>query len=144
MLRFNDKGIYLLGLKTTIKDNIIMYNNEGIELRGSQNVLTNNQIANNYNFGLYLFYASLCLVQLNNFINNQKHTGFEIFSRKGNQFLSNYWDNSLGFGPKAIFGMRYIQFFVDYWGNPLYLSIPWVQFDWHPAKEPYNIQSPSI
>jgi parallel beta-helix repeat protein len=138
-LRFNDKGIYLLGLKNTIKDNIITYNNEGIELRGLQNVLTNNQIANSHGIGLYLFYASSCLIRSNNFINNQKHAGFEMFSRRGNQFLTNYWDTSGGFGPKAIFGMRHIQFFVDYWGNPLYFSFPWVQLDWHPAKEPYDI-----
>ncbi|MDG6219777.1 MAG: NosD domain-containing protein, partial [Candidatus Thermoplasmatota archaeon] len=139
ILLFNDKGIYLLGLKTTIKNNSIMNNNNGIEIRGSKNVLTNNQIAKCNIIGLSLFDASSCLIHSNNFIDNQKHAGFKIFSRKGNHFQNNYWDNSVIIGPKIIPGMRHIQFFVDYWGNPLYLSIPWIQFDWHPAQEPYNI-----
>ena len=39
----------------------------------------------------------------------------------------NYW-NRPRFLPKPIFGSRG---FIG--------IIPWVQFDWHPAKEPYDI-----
>jgi len=42
----------------------------------------------------------------------------------------NYWDNWIGFGPKLIFGRRGLL------GNR-----PWVNFDWHPAGEPYDIPS---
>ncbi|MDG6219419.1 MAG: right-handed parallel beta-helix repeat-containing protein [Candidatus Thermoplasmatota archaeon] len=108
---------------------------------GSQNVLTKNQIAHCNTIGLYLFDASWTSIQSNNCIDNQKDAGFEIFSRMKNHFLNNYWDTSVKFGLKVIYGTRYIQikYFLDYQGNPIYLPLAWTQFDWNPAQEPYSI-----
>ena len=50
----------------------------------------------------------------------------------------NYWDNWMGIGPKLISGMIILQgFLLDYF-------IPWINFDWHPAKEPYDIPVPEV
>jgi len=51
----------------------------------------------------------------------------------GNHWDSNYWDKWIGFGPKLIFGRIGL--------NGL---IPWVNFDWHPAEEPYDIPKIAI
>ncbi len=53
-------------------------------------------------------------------------------------WIENYWDDWIGFGPKLILGLFVSHgFFRDYF-------IPWFNFDWHPAKEPYNIQVPEV
>jgi hypothetical protein len=49
-----------------------------------------------------------------------------IISIITNGFDGNYWDDWIGFGPKLIRGAV--------------LFIPWIEIDWHPAKEPYDIQ----
>jgi len=50
-----------------------------------------------------------------------------------NQWNNNYWDDYLGFGPKVIPGKIHIPQIPS-------LTIPWFNFDWHPAKEPFDIQ----
>jgi parallel beta-helix repeat protein len=165
-IRFNKYGIGLYQVsKNTIRDNIIENNYQGIYVSGgSQNFITNNLINNSTTDGLYLFYSSLCLInsntfinnmknglylyesslcliKSNNFINNQKNAGFEMYSLTlGNHFRKNYWNSSVGFGPKVIWGL--LNIIIDYdpkHGYPIYYAIPWVQFDWFPAKEPYDI-----
>jgi parallel beta-helix repeat protein len=140
-IRFNKNGISLDGSKNTIRDNIIKNNNEGIEVwPGFRNRITNNIIANSMTLGLYLYDNSWCLIKSNNFINNQKHTDFEKFSILRNLFQNNYWSDSTGFGPKLIWGLQNIKIgYNSRLGIPIYLTIPWVQFDWFPAKEPYDI-----
>lgn len=140
-IRFNKNGIALDGSKNTIRDNIIENNDEGVELwSGLRNVITNNIIANSTTIGLFLYDNSWCLIKSNNFINNQKHAYFKKYSMLRNYFLKNYWSNSTGFGPKAIWGLQNIKIgYNPRLGIPIYLTIPWVQFDWFPAKNPYNI-----
>ena len=80
-------------------------------------------------------------------VKNHKHISLRsryknLIQPMGNSFISNfvfsrwngnYWDNWLGIGPKMIFGGK--EFIV----GGLRISIPWFNFDWHPAKEPYDI-----
>jgi parallel beta-helix repeat protein len=139
-LQFNKKGMDLTGSKNTIKDNIIKNNNEGIEVSlGSNNVISNNIIANCTNIGLNLYDTSKCLIKENNFLNNNKHAFFEKYSIKRNYFRNNYWDSSVSFIIKIIFGLQNIFAGYDRWGIPTYFEIPWAQFDWRPAPEPYDI-----
>ena len=54
-----------------------------------------------------------------------------------NRWIGNYWDTWKGIGPKIILG-----FTVFEWYGELIFFIflfPWVEFDWHPAQEPYDI-----
>ena len=58
----------------------------------------------------------------------------------GTIFFKNYWKPYIGFGPKAIWGLRWIfDGFDPYYGFPNFQIIPWVKFDWNPAKKPYDI-----
>lgn len=50
-----------------------------------------------------------------------------------NKWSRNYWDRPRLL-PKPIIGTRRIVINED-----LFLDIPWVNFDWHPAQEPYDI-----
>ena len=84
-----------------------------------------------YDGGVYLCYATNCVVRENNFINSGCKITF-IYSilngpiRSNNKFEGNYWYEPRTV-PKFIFGM-------------FTLFIPWFHIDWHPAQEPYDIE----
>jgi parallel beta-helix repeat protein len=139
-IRYNNKGLVIPGAKNTIRDNIVENNGQGIVVSfGSQNLITNNMIANSTTIGLDLGDSVFCQVKSNNFINNQKDASFEKYSIFRNYFQRNYWSSSVGFGPKAIRGLQYIVVGFDWYHGFTYRSIPWVQFDWFPARHPYDI-----
>ena len=66
----------------------------------------------------------------NNIFNNYRDV--IINSSFVNSWVNNYWDNYLGFGPKIIVGWIYLPLKRE-------IIIPWFNFDWHPAKEPYDV-----
>jgi len=134
-------------------------------------VVENNLFQNNYIAiqPLAGSVSSPCIIRNNNFINNKIHAFFNYaFLSKISDYLpsnlknnlinelslknlqssknkiitqdliwdGNYWDNWIGFGPKLIFGLNIIK------GFPATFTIPWFTFDWHPAKEPYDINFP--
>ena len=72
-------------------------------------------------------------IKNNNFKGNILHAQFDdsLF----NTWEGNYWGRSRLF-PKFIFGMLCI-IPPDLYSEGLY--IPWVNIDWNPAKEPYDI-----
>jgi len=74
-------------------------------------------------FGIYLGLDQVCsifnVIKQNNFIETRLTFYLSFF----NYWIGNYYDTWIGFGPKII------------WGHGLFF--PWVNFDWHPVKEPY-------
>lgn len=62
----------------------------------------------------------------NNFLNN--HLDAKFMNAFLLQWKENYWGRPL-FRPKIIPG------YFTFW----YILIPWINVDWHPAKEPYDI-----
>lgn len=102
-------------------------NGSGIECFLStlfRNYFIRNSISNNV-IGMYLAVTSLTVIKENNFIGNQQPAFFT--ASFFNIWDLNYWGKSSYF-PKLIpgrFGLRGI--------------IPIVNFDWHPAQEPYDI-----
>lgn len=102
-------------------------NGSGIECFLStlfKNYFIRNSISN-YALGMYLGITSLSVIKENNFIGNQQAAFFT--ASFFNAWDLNYWGKSSNF-PKLIpgrFGLRGI--------------IPIVNFDWHPAQEPYDI-----
>jgi len=113
---FNDEfGITLIGYGCLISENNIERQNRGLWLIGLNNTISNN-----------------------NFINNSRHAIIEVnpsdepSNNKRNRWIGNYWGRPRIL-PKPIFGGRR----VDILKIPF--SIPWLNFDWHPAKEPYDI-----
>lgn len=138
-IRFNRNGIRVEGSKNIIQGNIVENNDKGIRVIGSLNKILNNDIRNSTTTGLYLYDAERCLIKSNNFINNQDHAEFEKYSMLGSHFRRNYWGNSTGVGPKIIWGSRGFVVGFDRNGWPIIQMVPWMQFDWFPVKEPYDI-----
>ncbi len=61
---------------------------------------------------------------------------FLDFLRK-DRWIGNYWDTWKGVAPKIIPGILIFGIPVGEWGIPI--PVPCFVFDWHPAKEPYDI-----
>lgn len=124
----NKDGISVRSSKNNnITLNIISNNRYGIwlVLSSDNNVISGNDIIEN-NCGFYLSGSSTNQVILNDFENNILNAFFvncdDIY------WKSNYWDR-FRLCPKPIFGI------MKKWG----LWIPQINFDLHPAKEPYDI-----
>ena len=111
----------------TITGNKIMRCRDfGIDVAGSNNKIIGNHLENNsIGVQIYDFFNS---VKRNNFINNEVHAQF-IYGIPLLQRFTNIW-------------------FRNYWGRPrllpyiipgLLILMPIIQFDWLPAKEPYDI-----
>jgi len=143
----NGQGIYLNGDNNKIKDNTISSNNKGgISLRGRINTIIGNTISNNY-YAIYLSEGNLPfpytryprisfnIIFKNNFIDNEQDANF--VNSLLNLWWRNYW-NEPRLLPKPIIGVLYFRFggrisYIDF-------TISWrPQFDWFPAKEPYDI-----
>ena len=113
---------------SNITRNIISNNGDcGIYLRGASNenrINGKNTIQNN-TIGLKLTESNKNVISNNNFINNSKQAFFSnaLFTK----WKGNYWDDWPFFRPRMVrgsIGQR---------------ELPWVNFDWHPIRKPYNI-----
>ena len=139
-VRFNSYGgIYLNGAGNIVKYNVIENNSEGIFIIGGVlNLISKNVIRNNSQIGLEIAFSGLNLIKSNNIMQNKRNVLFEMML--GTVFFRNYWKPYLGFGPKAIWGLQWIIVGFDpRQGFPILLPIPWVKFDWLPARHPYDI-----
>jgi len=100
----------------------------GINLLGANNnTIQNNVIKQNKKIGINLFWSSDNQIEKNNFISNRFEAYFDtpnIYISCYNRWSGNYW-NRPRILPKPIFGRMGV--------------LPWVNFDWHPAREPYDI-----
>ncbi len=123
----NTVGI-TLGSKNTVSGNNILNNKFGINIVGHNNIIKENNIQDNDIIGLLLSSANYNLIESNNFIENRIQASYK--NCEENTWDENYWDNWIGIKinmsifqkfPKIIFG------------------ILGINFDWHPAKEPYEI-----
>jgi len=130
-------GIHLKNSnRNTIIGNDINHNREyGIDLWiSSYNYIIDNNISNNNPTGFY--YAGLSLfdhsngnnISHNNFIKNRVSQA-EFENSFFNHWNYNYWDDWNGRGPKIIPGIFQRKL----------IFIFWINFDWHPAQEPYDI-----
>ena len=66
----------------------------------------------------------------NNFIGNLEDVYF--YNSFLNTWFRNYWSNWIGLLPKPLKGCIYTDFDIN-------LHIPVINFDWHPARKPYDI-----
>ena len=121
----NLNGIYLLRSKYNfIRGNEIVLNEDnGIKFEESNsNTIIGNNFHSNKNDGIHLLYSHKNTITKNNFLNNSQDTYISLSFL--NQWKQNYW-NGPRLLPKLIFGRV----------GPF----PWINVDWHPAKEPYDI-----
>ncbi len=74
----------------------------------------------------------LNIIIKNNFIDNERDAYFAGGIFRFNIWLLNYWYKPRIL-PKLIFGkIKKI--------GLVYITIPWINFDWHPARKPYDIE----
>jgi parallel beta-helix repeat protein len=128
------EGILVGGItstENTIAGNNISDNQIGIRFTNAgSNTIENNNIQGSSMEGVLLQSSNENAIEKNNFIQNKRQAAFKLSSR--NTWDANYWSNWIGFKltlpifqkfPKAIGGLLRLN------------------FDWHPAKLPYNIST---
>jgi len=124
----SDVGIYVEGENNLISKNLISsingYAIDLISYFSSYNTVSYNNIINNSR-GIWITGGNFNQIIYNNFQNNGHNAFFYLFSFF-NTWDGNYWD-----------GSRIVPYPIT---GRLFLSIiPWIQFDWRPAQEPYDI-----
>jgi len=120
--------IYAYSKNNIVTGNIFSNNNYCINItyNSCNNLISNNEFRKN---GYGIFLKQGCILNKicnNNFIKNQINAYFKFFS-SNNIWRGNYWDRPRTL-PKPIIGQI-----------GLFLLIPWINFDWYPAKKPYDI-----
>ncbi len=145
-------GISTGVVQNKIKGNIITNNKIGIDLNGAYySTISNNQIENN-EIGIESFISTNNKITENNFINNGKNIliyedFFNIFRRvltltlfglNGiNTIGKNTWDRNF-YDDQTTAPYKIPSAFHSIWGgDPVFTY--YLNFDWHPAKEPYDI-----
>jgi parallel beta-helix repeat protein len=116
--------------------NNIIYGNDiedcpiGIRSMYGTNTITKNNFKNYSLFGswfeldIYLYFPGV---------------GVLFYLTHKDTWIGNYWDSWKGSGAKSILGKLTIGRYFFYF--PLFITIPWVEHDWHPAQEPYNFSA---
>jgi len=115
----------------TITNNNISNNNEVgifIAFSSNKNIIKDNIISKNY-MGI-AFYSKFNIIKENNIIRNDFNAFFRYSSP--NFWFNNYWDDWNKTTPRPIYGEIRLELLND-------RIVPWVQFDWKPATEPYDI-----
>jgi len=123
----------------TIKGNTISSNNNnGIYLYISNyNTIRDNIITSNNKYGIKIKWSRFNIIIKNNIINNEQDAYFinnHFLFLYRNRWRRNYW-NEPQILPKLIIG----EVFRTQFPESEIIIIPWIQFDWRPAKEPYDI-----
>jgi parallel beta-helix repeat protein len=137
----NGTGILYTGIKDiSFNSGLKIYNNtishngrggffhSGILLQSDCNyaIIKNNNIVSNNKYGIFLLNSKKNTIIENNFIENEVNALF-LFSCFFNQWQRNYWNKP-----------RYIPYIIK---GLLLQNLPllWINIDWNPAKEPYDI-----
>ena len=145
----------------SVYNNIVADNSIGISVRiGLTSAIYNNQIKNN-KVGLKILHCSGTHIYENNFINNdiQAYVLKYAYIFFGEEFFpalkflhslkqkwsNNYWDDWNREFPRPIMGLSAIFFviwivFIRPVPIPIPIPRPYIEFDWHPAQEPYDIE----
>jgi len=125
----NEKGIFLgyaRANKNIISKNIIKGNDYGIYSIGSdQNNIKINIIEENKQ-GIFLNDSNRNKIIFNDFRYNIEDASFE--KSNYNKWKRNYW-NQTRILPKIIYGTSFF----------CYREINWINLDWRPAKQPYDL-----
>ncbi|MCD4664488.1 MAG: right-handed parallel beta-helix repeat-containing protein, partial [Bacteroidales bacterium] len=137
----NGKGIYIwncLSGETIIKNNEVSNNEGGLEICSRSCIISRNNICENSEYGVEIQLSGGKLIYENNFEQNGANAYFEYHREIGVNRWSlsgegNYWADWDGTGPYVIRG----KLIVILIGPGI--GIPWLNFDWHPASEPYDI-----
>jgi len=149
-----------------IKGNKIKNNGYGFEFYGDNNLVYENNISFNTGIGLCIFddsdgnsiirntiYSNVGIpyvnnaygvvvggnkniISSNNIIKNEFNARFWVLPLQKNTWDKNYWGNPVWMKIKVIPGWVVILYLEDFFPG---IELPWLNFDWHPAQEPYDI-----
>jgi nitrous oxidase accessory protein len=149
----NELGVHIAEDATLnlVKNNYIANSSSGIVLDSSGIDIVSNVITSN-NIGLYLSVTFRCVIHRNNFIENNISATFyyESFAKmlalflranvfQMNKFFHNYWDDNYE-TPKVIMGKMFCFLFLSFLFGIETKTIEWKNYDWFPAKKPYDIE----
>ena len=98
----------------------------------SNNIISRCDVFDN-SYGILLWSSNKNIILENNFKSNKCQAVF--YNAFLNHWFRNYWDDWPGIIPRPIKGWFFLTF-VRYY--------PWINFDWHPAREPYDIDGGGI
>jgi len=143
-IKSNNVGI---SINPNVYDSEIRHNNMNenqvglfVEQGKKSLIISQNNFINN-TLGLNSSDSDAVTITQNNFIGNTWQAFFRGFWYQPNRWSGNYWSDFHGKGVKVIFG-NVVLFAIPFGGYYHYFLVfrsPWVNFDWHPAQEPYNI-----
>ena len=130
-------SFYTLSDNNTVRHNDFSDNIEwSIRIAGANNNLIEyNNISGSaggswgYGYGIGVEYAFRNTIRYNNIMDNKNNA--VMVNSFMNRWTENYWDDYSGFGPKIIWGKIMFPQIPDFY-------IPWLNFDWFPAKNPYE------
>ena len=121
--------------EVNINENVVKENGQGEVINGGILIqsfskfitIKNNVITKNIIFGIRILHASNVKILENNLIDNHQNAYFSQLRFFSIDWYNNFWDKPKFF-PHPIFGRIGIFGFI-----------PWLNFDRHPAQEPYVI-----
>jgi parallel beta-helix repeat protein len=136
----NSYGLYLSeDIRTFISENTIEGQHvSGILLQQSKDdTITFNTLAQNHDYGIFIGDVTNTLIKHNNIINNTHQASFEynlrlFLTALGHpaRWTGNYWSDNTRL-------IRKISGDLNFTIDIMYVKIPWNQFDFRPAKQPY-------
>jgi parallel beta-helix repeat protein len=141
----NWDGIDLVSISTTVTQNSIKDNTNGIHIIGGSigNHILSNDVSKNV-CGINISHEPQTLwsfcnwIQKNNFIGNTRHVSFD--SSLNNHFRRNYWEGDR-IPPHRIDGTLSLYKIHPWTGGIIWEKhIPWMDFDLMPAMKPYTIE----
>jgi parallel beta-helix repeat protein len=127
-----------------VQHNIINENEYGIlcfAVKDSDSSIVLNTFSNN-SYGLSSHLSSRINIERNNFIGQGTYAYFEdSWWFQVNHWEGNYWADHYGKGARAIPGKALLFVIpLGYFQGTWCIYSRWLNFDWHPAQEPYDIR----
>ena len=118
--------------------NTVIANRWGIEVNSGpfNTTINENNILSNHELGIQIVHAYKTKITRNNFMNNTENAyfyniRFPQFVILKNSWEKNFWDEPKEL-PVPIHGVYYSLL-------SLFILLPSIAFDWHPAQKPYDI-----
>jgi flavin-binding protein dodecin len=136
------KGKNIIEGNTFSKTGCGIYLNPTLRPGYNSRIIHNNFIDNTINAQFAIHLPSVVDIIRNNikrlkyFVNSPDNQNTFFSGLPLNYWDENYWSDYIGPGPKTILGSLQSEGFVNQF---FFYVLPWVNVDWHPAQEPYDI-----
>ncbi len=130
-------GLRLMERSSTISGNTIRGNPTGIEVEGIWGTTISGNLIENNTWGIFLTRTFRDIIEKNTFKGNTLDATFDTAVR--NRWRHNFWERPRA-APKVIGGILFTVYTYTPWPGAV-IPVPWLNFDWHPALEPYDISA---